>query len=372
MLPFASAQYAVRRASMGSVGIEVYYDPHHAWNVDRVIRAAQQSLAYDQASFGPYPFRQLRVVEVPYNYGIAAEAYPGVIVMRETSAGGFLTDLDHPNQIDSVYALLAHEISHQWWPYQALPANVRGLNMITESFAQYTSLMQMKRRYGVARLREAFKQDLQLYLNGRRRAREPESSMADTGGAAQGYIYYDKGALAFYALQDYLGEGLVNHVLHQFVAAARFRSPPYATSRQFLGMLSVAAGPKWQPLINDLFRKITLFDDRMIKATAKRLPDGKYEVTMHVHAVMYYANGSGKETRAAMVNIPIEIGVFAEGADSKESDEQMLSLKKYAVKDGDSTIVVTVDGKPYEAGIDPFNELVDRVSDDNRVRVTIE
>src|SRR6185312_11806155 len=146
------------------------------------------------------------------------------------------------------------------------------------------------------------------YLNGRRRARAPESPLADTGGVAQGYIYYDKGALAFYALQDYLGEGLVNHVLRQFVAATRFQPPPYATSKQFLDMLSMAAGPKCQSLIDDLFRKITLFDDRMVKATAKKLSDGKYEVTMHVHAVMYYSNGRGKETRAAKVNTPIEIG----------------------------------------------------------------
>jgi hypothetical protein len=41
------------------------------------------------------------------------------------------------------------------------------------------------------------------------------------------------------------------------------------------------------------------------------------------------------------------------------------------VKDGDSTLTVTVDGKPFEAGIDPFNELVDRVSDDNRAPVTV-
>ena len=27
---------------------------------------------------------------------------------------------------------------------------------------------------------------------------------------------------------------------------------------------------------------------------------------------------------------------------------------------------MTVDGVPYEAGIDPYNKLVDRVSDDNR------
>ena len=33
---------------------------------------------------------------------------------------------------------------------------------------------------------------------------------------------------------------------------------------------------------------------------------------------------------------------------------------------------VTVDGVPYEAGIDPYNELIDRVADDNRAPVTVQ
>ena len=371
ILPFASGRYAVRHAGEGDIGIDVYYDPQHAWNVDRILHAAQQSLAYDKAHFGPYQFKQLRLVEVPYNYAIGAAAYPGVIVMRETSAGGFLTDLDHPGQLDSVYGLLAHEISHQWWPYQALPANVRGLNMITESFAQYTSLILMKHRYGAAPLRKVFAQDLQLYLNGRRRARSPESPLVDTGGAAQGYIYYDKGALAFYTLQDYLGEDTVDNALKQFVDANRFQPPPYPTSQQFLALLGASVALKWQPLIDDLFRKITLFDDRMVSATARRLPDGKYAVTMHVHAAMYYADSNGQQTHAKL-NIPIEIGVFAKAASDEEQGAKPLYLKKYPVKDGDSTITVIVEGKPYQAGIDPFNELIDQVIDDNRALVTIE
>jgi hypothetical protein len=31
-----------------------------------------------------------------------------------------------------------------------------------------------------------------------------------------------------------------------------------------------------------------------------------------------------------------------------------------------------VDGVPYQAGIDPYNKLIDRVPDDNRAKVIIE
>jgi hypothetical protein len=50
----------------------------------------------------------------------------------------------------------------------------------------------------------------------------------------------------------------------------------------------------------------------------------------------------------------------------------VLYLEKRKVEDGDSIITVTVDGEPYEAGIDPYNKLTDRVSDDNRKQVTLE
>jgi hypothetical protein len=33
---------------------------------------------------------------------------------------------------------------------------------------------------------------------------------------------------------------------------------------------------------------------------------------------------------------------------------------------------LTVPGKPFDAGIDPYNELIDRVSADNRRPVTIQ
>jgi ABC-2 type transport system permease protein len=92
---------------------------------------------------------------------------------------------------------------------------------------------------------------------------------------------------------------------------------------------------------------------------------------MQAHAAKSYAGGKRREARAR-VDIPIDTGVSAEAADGEQPDEKPLYLEKYPVKDGDSTISVVVDGKRWEAGIDPFNELVDRVSDDSCARVTIE
>src|SRR6202021_1223144 len=104
--------------------------------------------------------------------------------------------------------------------------------------------------------------------------------------------------------------------------------------------------------------------------SATKRADGKYDVTLKVHAQKTYSDGQGRTTPAT-IDIPIEIGVFAKAPDGKEAHQKILLLEKRPVEDGDSTITVTVDGAPYEAGIDPYNKLVDRVSDDNRMKVTM-
>jgi hypothetical protein len=90
-----------------------------------------------------------------------------------------------------------------------------------------------------------------------------------------------------------------------------------------------------------------------------------------LHAAKVYVDGVGKETPAKL-DEPIDIGVFARAADGKEDHEKVLYLAKRTLADGDSSITVTVDSLPYEAGIDPYNKLIDRVSDDNRARVSVQ
>jgi len=174
-----------------------------------------------------------------------------------------------------------------------------------------------------------------------------------------------------YALKDYLGEDLVDRALQRFDHQFAFQPPPYPTTHEFLAGLAAEAGPGSAPLVDDLFHRITLFDNRVIEATATRRTDGRYDVHLRVHAAKLYADGTGKETPAHIV-MPIDIGVFARGADGTDSTEKVLYLAKHSLPDGDSTLTVTVDRKPYQAGIDPYNKLIDRVPDDNRAKVTIE
>lgn len=362
---FQSARYNVARAQWNTVALEVYYDAAHPYNVERILAAMKHSLDDYTTHFGPYQYRQLRILEFP-DYAAFAQSFANTVPFSESFV---LQDLRKPSDIDYLTYVTAHETAHQWWAHQAIGANVQGVTMLDESLAQYSAMMVMKHLYGPTRMRKFLKYELDSYLAGRGGERDQELPLALVEN--QQYIHYRKGSVIFYALADYIGEDKVNAALHTWLDKVRFQPPPYTDTRELMADLRAKAGPRYQHLITDFFDKITLFDDRMVTATAKKLPDGKYQVTMHVHAAKFYADGKGKETRAK-VDIPIEIGIFVKAKDGEEQDEKPLYLKKYPVQDGDSTLTFTVDGKPYQAGIDPFNELIDRVSDDNRAPVSIQ
>lgn len=364
-MSFQSARYTVKRDVWNGAALEVYYDARHAFNVDRMIEAMKKSLQHFSSAYAPFQFRQMRVLEFP-DYERFAQSFANTVPMSESI--GFIADLRDPDDIDYVYYVVAHEVGHQWWAHQVIGARVQGVTMLDESFAQYSALMVQEQEYGPQQMRKFLKYELDRYLRGR--GGEAVEEMPLALNENQDYIHYRKGSIVMYSLKDYLGEDLVDKTLARYDHDKAFQQPPYTTTAEFLDYLREDAGPQWSPLIDDLFSKITIFDNRVIEATAKKRADGKYDVTLQVHAAKTYTDGMGEET-PGKIHDPIDIGVFARAADGKERNEPVLLLEKRLIPDGDSSLTVTVSGEPYEAGIDPYNKLVDRVSADNRMRVTM-
>ncbi len=91
---------------------------------------------------------------------------------------------------------------------------------------------------------------------------------------------------------------------------------------------------------------------------------------LDLHAAKLFVDGIGKEA-PAKIDVWGEVGVFARGASGKDVDEKVLYLKRHRIASGQPKITVVVDAEPYEAGFDPYNKLIDRVSADNRKRVSL-
>ena len=362
---YLSARWQVKKASYKDIPIEVYFDPRHGYNVDRMIESVQKSLAYYEANFTPYQHRQVRIIEFP-GYQSFAQSFANTIPYSESI--GFIADLRKPDDVDYVFYVTAHEIAHQWWAHQVIGANVQGSTMLSESLSQYSALMVMEQEYGRAQMRQFLKTQLDRYLSGRGSEAVEELPLYRVEN--QQYIHYRKGSLVFYRLREEIGEAALNRALKKFLEAKAYQQPPYTTSAELLGFVRAEATLEQQPLITDLFEKMAFYDNRIDEAMLTANPDGKYTVTLKLHAQKRYADGTGKETDAVMDDW-IDVGVFARGSSGKERDEKVLYLQRHRINSANPTLTVQVDELPSEVGFDPYNKLIDRLSSDNRRTVTL-
>ncbi|HEX6749999.1 MAG TPA: M1 family aminopeptidase [Longimicrobium sp.] len=352
---FLSARYAVRRDRWRDVSIEVYHHPPHGYNVARMIRAAKAALDYCTREFGPYQHRQVRILEFP-RYGEFAQSFDNTIPYSE--AIGFIADVRR-DDIDYPYFVTAHEVAHQWWGHQEAPADVQGAAMLSETLAEYTALMVMEKEYGREKIGRFLRYELDQYLDGRGfegRAEEPLVLVEN-----QQYIYYNKGALAMYALRDYIGEAAVNGALRAFLAEWRFRGPPYPTSIDLVRHLRAATPDSLQYVVTNLFEQVTLWENRAVSARSRPLPGGGYEVTLTVEAKKLLADSLGAQ-EPLRVDDWVDVGVFA--------GSRVAYLAKQHLTRPRETFRIVVPTPPDSAGIDPQHKLIDRDLKNNVIRVT--
>jgi hypothetical protein len=225
----------------------------------------------------------------------------------------------------------------------------------------------MEKRYGKHHLRKFLKYELDKYLRGR--TKEGEGEMPLYKVESQPYVHYRKGAVVMYALRDYIGEVTVNRALKRLVNNHAFKSAPYALSTDFLGYLKEEAGAEHHGLIEDLFEKITFFDMKVSKSEVSKLTDGRFKVTLDVEVAKYYEDAIGNKTEVPF-DFSVDIGLFVKEPSARgygESD--VVIMEKQHLNSGHSRLEFIVDRKPQFAGIDPYNKLIDRDSDDNLAKV---
>src|SRR6185437_4568549 len=234
---------------------------------------------YYEANFTPYQHRQVRIIEFP-GYQSFAQSFANTIPYSESI--GFIADLRDPDKVDYVFYVTAHEIAHQWWAHQVIGANVQGATVLSESLSQYSALMVMEKEYGRAHMRQFLKTELDRYLAGRGGERIEELPLERVEN--QQYIHYRKGSLVFYRLREEIGEQALNRALQRFLQDKGYQQPPYTTSRELLDYLRAETPADRQQLLTDLFEKITLYDNRLETASARKRADGRYDVTLKLHA----------------------------------------------------------------------------------------
>ncbi len=357
-----SARYEVMKDKWKDVNLEIYYNKGHDYNLKRMMESMKVSLDYFSKNFSPFQFHQMRIMEFP-KYASFAQSFANTVPFSEGI--GYIQRIKDPEEdLDMPFYVTAHELGHQWWGHQVPEANVKGNAMLSETQAQYSALMVLKHEYSPEKMQKFLKYELDRYLRGRSAERKKEQPLVDV--ERQGYIHYQKGSLAMFALQDYIGEDKVNLALRNFLADWQYPGPDskqkrYPTSRDLLSYFKAQTPDSLKYVITDMFETITLFENKTQKVTYQKKSDKEYEVSITVNAEKFRADSSGNEQPIA-IHDWIDVGVYTK--DDKGKDK-LVYLKKYPVTKKENTYVIKVKELPSKAGIDPLNKLIDRHSDDN-------
>tara|TARA_R110002033_G_scaffold169897_3_gene211385 strand:- start:178261 stop:181866 length:3606 start_codon:yes stop_codon:yes gene_type:complete len=365
---FVSAAYDVENDSWTApsgkkVNIEIYHSPKHKKNLEYFIKGIKIALDYNSKNFYEYPYSVIRVIEFPAHTNYA-QSFATAIPYSEDF--GFIADFSKAESYNYAFRVTSHEVAHQWWGHIVTPSKTSGANIISETLAEYASLMTMKQEYGENGIKSFLKNSLDKYLRGRQFSFKPERSLIDVETGQ--YIWYEKGSMIMYDLQDVMGENVVNTGLRNFLEEFKYNEKGfYPTSEDLYKALYAVTPDSLKYKVTDGFKEIVLYENRVMDAKTKELDNGKWETTFTVNSKKIYYDDKGKEKEVDAKRNLVDIGLFGEDVlnDDGVAIKNPFYFELKWLNSGDNTFTIVTDKKPLKAGIDPYNKLIDRNSDDN-------
>jgi hypothetical protein len=222
--------------------------------------------------------------------------------------------------------------------------------------------MTSEKRFGKKQTREYLKNEMELYQRRRKKDLEGEKPLAHSS-FQQSYIGYQKSSVVMYALQEYIGEDSVGRALERIVNRFGSRLDTFALASDLVNEYYKVTPDSLKYLVNDLFYRITLYENEVTSATCKALPSGKYEVELSLKSAKFYADSIGNQTEAPLRDY-IYVGLMDDNGDE-------IYYKKHLFDTNNKTIRLIADRKPATAGLDPFFVLIDRNIKNNTTQVEI-
>lgn len=343
------------------VELTIYYHEDHPFNIDAMMNAMQISMDVFTETFGPYQYAQARIMEVPYVQ--FAQAFAGTIPFSENL--GFIRDIEEgEDKVDFMTYVTAHELGHQWFGHQIVPADTKGFNVLSEGLtenATMTAYEEIKGYPMTRRMRTIRGQD---YLAGRTSDKNPEQPLALA--EEQQYMFYSKASMVFWGLRHLMEPGDMNQALKGFVEDYGSKGAPFPTTLELIEALREAAPEELQQFITDSWDEITLWETSIeddISLTTNE--SGGYSVTATINLAKKYANPeTGEESDAPTLDEFVEVGFYKEDP-SNSWEETPILIKRLRLTDSETEVSFDMTEKPGYIVVDPRALLIERKYDDN-------
>ena len=350
------------------IPIRVYHSPLHEYSVQDMIEATQFGLSHFTENFGPYQYNYFRIMEVPF-IGFA-QAFAGTIPYAES---GFVMDAGDPDDVktlDSATQTTLHELGHQWFAHQIVPAQARGFNVLSEGLTSYVTMDAYEAKYGFDKARYALEKSTIEQMQALAFIdREKEVPLAVAG--EQQYLVYNKADWVMWGLKHYIGPDKMRATMADFIKDYGSKGIPYPTTKTVTDYIRAAAGPEFDDLITDMWDRMVWWDMKFGEAepTVKALPNGRYQVTLpfemdkKIQTEEMETAESFADIKGESLNEWVEIGFYQD--EPKVLWSAWTDLKRIRVTKADSELIFEVSEKPTHIAIDPRRLLMERNVGDN-------
>ena len=351
---FNSGRFSLKKDKWQDVDLEIYYHPEHYYNLESMMNGMKAALDYNSKHFSPYQHQQARIIEFPITYGTHATTFANSIPFSEAN---FLID-NKGTSIDLPFYIAVHEMAHQWWGNQLIPANVRGSRVLTESLAEYAALRALQATFGKEATLQFIDINQDLYLKSRGKQQDPERPLA-YALAHQEYLTYRKGSIVMYAISEYLGEEAFNNVLKDFIHNWHFQAPPYPSADDLIMSIANALPDSLDYMIDDFFYNICLYNNSIAQLEIHPLDNGQFEIQIDLSIQKKYVDGRGQllEDKLPLRDY-IEIGV-------QDEEGNYLYLEKHKFTSNATSLSIILNQRPSKVSIDPRKLLIDDLREDN-------
>jgi hypothetical protein len=235
-------------------GIEVLYVylPEHAFTVERILYAAEETITNFGEWYGPYPYPQLTIIDVPDGAGGAGGMeYPMLIAAGSEDITGLgLTNGQFDRIIDVV---TVHEIAHEWW-YAVVAFNEAEEPWLDEGFADYSTMRLMDKVYGADNTIQMG--GIKLNYMEMRRMDYLSNPLVPMYGRAWDFdetdyaiASYSKPLLSLGTLENVLGEETMLKIMSTFFERYKFGHP---STEDFRAVAEDVAGRKLDWFFEDM------------------------------------------------------------------------------------------------------------------------
>lgn len=346
---FHTGNFALQSKQWQDIKLDIYHHPSHAYNLDDMLEGMQASLSYNQKHFTPFQHEAASIVEFPSSEGSFATTYGNIVPLSEIR---FLAKIEEGDQkVNLPFYVPAHELTHQWWGSQLLPAHAQGALMLTESISEYITLNIYREQFGKETAQQFLALQRGRYLSGRTGEQEEEPPLMYVK-SDQSYIAYGKGTMAFHTLAHYLGEAQLNQILKTFLEQYRFQEIPYPTTLDLMELMEQEIPDSLDFILEDYFKQVVFHDTQIELTEVNPSTDSGFEVTLEID----YQKKGALASKGA--NNLLEVGFY-------NGQQELIEIRQVWVQSGLQQLRFSLSEKPATVELDPNILLIELDRENN-------